>query len=344
MPAPPSLVEGEVRVDPPFSVSGWCRLPGQPRARAEIEILVDSRPVFAMVAREVRPGLGDGMHGFSLTLPVALRGPATCVVEARERESGITFGRAVLFEGAIAQPIEDRLSALDHSQLLHALTGPGPDAAVVLRGHFAALGEQLLDPTGDAAISRQRAALARRVAGLPLSTRPAVSVIVPASDSIATTLGLLTALHGLAEATPIEVILADDGTEPRTALLPQAGRGLRYARDPAGLTGHVLNQLVLEARAPAICFVDQAADSFPWAWPEPGTLENQVHLGGWLARGAATPQGARRHGPHGFALYLARATITEAGGFEPTLPAIEAYADMALKCDLLGAHVTRWVS
>jgi hypothetical protein len=339
----PRLVEGQLRVDPPASVSGWCRLPEQPRARAEIEILVDSRPVLAITARQVLQGIGDGMHGFSLTLPVALRGPATCVVEARERDTGIIFGRVVLFEDAIAQPIEDRLSALDRSQLRHTPAASLPDPATLLRRHFGSLGAELLDPAGAAAIGRERAALARRVARLPLSARPAVSVIMAAAGSIGSTLGWFTALHGLAGAIPTEVILADDGAQPRTALLPQACPGLRYARDPAGLTGHALNQLVLDARAPTICFLDQAAESGPWAWPAPDPGERHVHLGGSLARIADTPHASRRHDPHGFALYLPRATITDAGGFEPALPAAEAYADLALKCALLGAELTAWM-
>jgi|GEM_PF-4178617 len=339
----PRLVEGALLVEPPGSVSGWCRLPEQPGARAEVEILVDAQPVSATVARQILQGIGDGMHGFSVTLPVPLRGPATCVVEARERDSGIVFGRVVLFEDSVAQPIEDRLSALDRSQLQRAPAQTAPSSATRLRQHLGALGRELLDPRGGAAIGNETASLARRLARLALSARPAVSVIMAASGRISTTLSWFSALQSLADSSPIEVILADDGVDPRTALLPRACPGLRYARAPGGLTGHALNQLVLDARAPTICFLDQAAESGPWAWPAPDPGERHVHLGGSLSRSADTPHASRRHDPHGFALYLPRATITGAGGFEPALPAAEAYADLALKCALLGAEVTAWI-
>jgi len=330
------FVEGDLLVHPPAGVSGWCRLPEGARRRVEIEILVDS---IAVASTEAAAD-GDGRNAFSLILPSLPDESGTSVIEARERDSHIVFGRVVLFEEAIAQPIERRLATLDVSRLKRPLAGLPAGPADRLRGYFGSLGMVLLQAAGAAVTGGDIAALARRMPRLPLSGRPEVSVIAPASPCIGTTLRWLAALQSLADTTPIEVIVADDGAEPRSALLPLLCKGLRYWRDSRGLTGGVLNVLAREARGETLCFLDDDPEIGHWHWPLPA--ESEVHLGGRLAGGAGAPVFARRRGMHGFALYIARAAFLRAGGFEPALRAMEAYTDMAAKCRLLGAAITAW--
>jgi hypothetical protein len=337
------VVEGELLAQPPDRVGGWCRLPEQTRARAEIEILVDSTIVAIISAGQASCGTGDSRYPFSLILPETPHERAACVIEARERGSGIVFGRVVWFEDAIAEPIERRLDALDVSKLKRPLAAVPADPAPRLRQCFSALGTALLKAAGTAVIGGDRAALARRMPRLPLSTSPVVSVIIPASPSIGTTLRSLAALQSLADTTRIEVIVADDGAEPLYALLQQACPQLRYQRDPAGLTGSGLNTLVGDARGEVICFLDHDPPDGDWHWPKPDIANRQVHLGSPLARSADWPAATRRRDVHGFALYLARTEIFYAGGFEPNLPAMDSFTDLAIKCRLLGAGITAWL-
>lgn len=338
----PRLVEGELLFHPPTGLRGWCRLPKQTRARAEIEVLVDSICVATMSVGQAGGGAGDGRHDFSLHLRAAPDESATHVIEARERGSGAVFGRVVLFEDAIAQPIERRLDLLDFGPLKRPLAAVPADPANRLRPYFSALGTALLEAAGKDVISGDRAALARRMPRLPLSATPVVSVIMPAAPCISTTLRWLTALQSLADTVRIEVIVADDGAEPRTALLPLACPLLRYRRDRLGLAGCVLNKLVQDARGDMIYFLDPDPPTGHWHWPQPATGDRQIHLGGRLACNAALPAAIRRCDPHGFALCIARSDIFSAGGFEDTLQPLESYTDIVMKCRLLGAGITAW--
>ncbi len=339
----PRLVEGEVLFHPPAYVHGWCRLPEQSSARAEIEILVGSSPVATISVGPAGGGTGDGRTAFSVILHAAPDESATCVIEARERSSGAVFGRIVLYEDAIAQPIERRLDLLDFSRLKRPLAAVPAGPATRLRRHFNALGTSLLEAAGRDGIGGDTVLLARHMPRLALSNRPVVSVIVPASPFLGTTLRGLAALQSLADKAQIEVIVADDGAEPRSALLQRICPHLRYRRDPAGLTGSVLNALVRNARGDLICFLDHDPPAGDWRWPHNSPADREVHLGGRAARTIDMPAAARRHDIHGFALYLARADIFYAGGFEPTLRAMDCYMDLVTKCRLLGAGVTAWM-
>ncbi len=337
------MVEGELLLYPPATVRGWYRLPGQTRTKAEIEILVDTSVVATIFARHTSDGAGDGRLAFSLNLPATPHERASCVIEARERGSGIVFGRVVWCEEAIAELIEHRLDGLDVGRLKRPLSAVPDDPATRLRRNFSALGTALLEAGGIAVVGSARAALARQMPRLPLSNTPVVSVIMQASPCIRTTLRSLAALQSLAHATRIEVIVADDGAEPLSALLQRACPQLRYRRDPAGLTGSVLNTLVGEARGDMICFLDHDLAAGDWHWPQPEIADRQVHLGCRLAGRADWPAAMRRHDAHGFALYLARTEIFCAGGFEPRLRGMDSYTDLAMKCRLLGAGMTAWL-
>jgi len=345
--ARPRLVQGALTVTPPRQVSGWCLLPDDDAARVTIEMLVNGRVVAAMVAAQRFAGAGDGRHGFALSLPVALAGPATTVIEARERSTGTVFGRAVLFAEHIARPIENRLAALDRSVLRSAMIGQMHTQHPGLRQAIGGVGAALLDlAVGE--VRGERSRLRRRAPRLALGGEPWLTVMVPAAAAVDRTLDRLTALQTLCDKTSVEIVLVDDGTDPATTLLPPLLPGLRYVRDRRGLTGSVLNLVAAEARGDVLCFLDQEPPADPWGWPQLGARPDAVHVGApvaaLLSRAAAHLRPAlRSRGPHSVALHLSRALLREAGGFDSALQGPHAYADVALKCSVLGAPVIGWV-
>ncbi len=341
--APPAL-QGGLNVMPPRQVSGWCLWPDRAGARVTVEILVDGRVVAAMVAAQRFGGAGDGRHGFALTLPVALAGPATSVVEARERGGGTVFGRVVLFAEQIAQPIEDRLAALDRSVLHAPIIGQSRQFYPGVREAFAGAGAVLMQrAVGEVRSERRR--LARRAPRLALAERPALSVIVAAAPGVDRTLDVLAGLQPLCDAEAVEVLLADDGADPRTLLLAQVLPGVRYVRERGGLRGSLLNQLVADAQGATLCFLDQDPPGGAWAWPPFAETPRTIHVGGAVAAALSQAAAVGRPAPQGrgaqaVALQVERAVVHEAGGFDPALHGTLAYADMALKGSLLGAQVS----
>ncbi len=338
MVAPPCLVQGELHADRAGLIDGWCLWPDRPGARATVEIAIDSVPVAAVQAARYFDGVGDGAHGFSLSLPGALAKSGTSVVEARETASGTLFGRVVLSPADIGQPAEDRLGRLD-LRALNQWAPPADDAG--LKSILAALGAIL---TGlDAGwVRRERNRLTRTAPRLKLSRQPELSIVVPVSDVLATTLGQLAAVPALCDRCPVEVILADDGADARHLLLVHAVPGLRYMRVPRGLQGATLNALAGEARGAAICFLQPGAHPGNWMWPDGGCA---VHLGGAAACGIPRPSvpPPSRRAPHGFALYVPRGSLAIVGGFDAALRADTAYRDLALRCSVLKIPLAVWL-
>jgi hypothetical protein len=355
MAASPAVILGDLSFAPPRQVAGWCLLPARRGHRATVEILLDGHCVAAMVAAQRRDGAGDGRHGFSLALPVAPAGPATRLIEARERDSGVLFGRVVLFADRLAQPLEDRLATLDMGALHHPLLMPAASgsghAVAATRQAFGRLAAELRAHRGGA-WRGERHRLAQCAPRLALCDAPSLSVILPASPSVDCTMEALVALQPLCDRMPTEILLADDGADPATLLLPQLVPRLRMMRVSAGLDGGALNMLAAEARGSALCFVATAPRSGHWSWPQfadAALPAGAVHLGSVTepacARLVALWKPLARHSfLHGFALHLARDQLLEAGGFDTTLCGEAAYADIGLKCSLLGAAVMLWIA
>jgi hypothetical protein len=349
----PALLQGRLHFTPPARVSGWCVVVDRPGHRALVDVVVDGVTAASMVAAQRFEGAGDGRHGFAMTLPGGAGvpgGPAsggTRIIEAREHESGQVFARVVLRPYETARRVEARLAQLDTTVLRTPIGFAGPTSDSGLRQAFRGLARALA-ATRDGGWQTERAALRHSVPRLALSENPMVSLILLAAPAVDSTIERLTALHAICEQAPVELLLADDGADPRTILLPGLLPGLRYTRcAPAG-TGSALNMLAAEARAPALCVID-AADAAPgWCWPQldPGADET-VHLGNGAAQAAlAGPPpwlpAPRVCGPHGFALHMPRALWIDAGGFDPSMCGDAALADLALKCSLLGAPVIAW--
>lgn len=337
----PVSVQGALWLHSPSQVSGWCMLTERPSHRVTVDVLVDGVPAAAMVAAQRYDGAGDGRHGFTLALPLPLCGPGTRVVEARERNSRVVFGRVVMFAESIAHRLEARLDAVDRA-VLH-----GPRARMKtakpdqMHGAFAALAAAL-DRPGET--ERARARIRRHAPRLALSAQPAWSVIVPGAGGAAAVLERLIAAQPLCDEVAAEILLADDGSDPATLLLAQAVPGLRYMMGRTVAAGDGLNMLAQESKGSILCFVDQAAS--------PGTLLSQlirepieqVHISGGATHAIVALadfwQPTLRRGPStGVALQLPRVWLQAAGGFDTSLSGHAAFADLALKCGLLGLPV-----
>jgi hypothetical protein len=345
-----ALVQGDLHVTLPRHVAGWCMLPDEPLARATVEVLVDGQHNMRLLAAGRGDDPGDGRHGFYARLPVPIEGPATRVIEAREVGTGVVFGRVVLFADRIAQPITDRLAALDCRPLRHAGIGAPDRLRPALLDGFGGLAAELRARAGR--VWRHEAnVLRRRAPMLALSNHPSTSVFVPSAPSMDGTLNRLEKLQTLCCAAATEVFVLDDGADPRGVMLPAIMPGLRYSREVDRVSGTTLNQLALAAKGEMLCFIAEDAPAGPWHWPwhdlPRDATELVLHLGPSLdaALSAVRPAwrpAAQRSKPHGVALAVLRARFIEAGGFDPRLRGPAAFADLAQKCALLGVPAITW--
>lgn len=301
----PLLVQGELWVDPPANIHGWCLLPDRPGTRVAVEILADGRLLAATVAAEFFGGAGDGRHGFSLALDAPLAGPATIVVEARERGTSTVFGRVVLFPDAMARPLDDRLAAIDRQVLR--------DPAIGVTG--ADMMHRALDGLGTLlcghGIDRDTTCLARRAPRLALSAMPRVSLVLPAGLSLDRVLAWLEAVQCLCDSVPVELIIADDGADPRLRLLGRVMPALRILRVPPDMTGAVLNMLAGEARGRLLCFAQQDVPARPLI----SLPDLPAHVCMTDACG----------------LWMCAEIFHAAGGFDPWLDTEAAHADIVMK-------------
>jgi hypothetical protein len=189
-------------------------------------------------------GHGDGRHGFALRLPPNLpEAQSDCLITARERRSGIVFGRVLrLAQGAApaggprveqaAGAVADLWQKLAAADPLARL----PPASARLRAAFAALAARLAAGPGAAPPFLPRAP---RLA-LPWHAAPALSLVLPVHDAAAA-LCRIAALAPALGPLRAELIAVDAALDPAAALLPARVHGLRYLRDPqaSGLAGAV---------------------------------------------------------------------------------------------------------
>ena len=341
------LVQGALHFAAPARLSGWCTLPEQPAWRATIDIVVNGTLVASMVAAQRSDG-GDGRNGFSLDLRTVPPASITTVIEAREQGSALVFGRIVLFPEHLAAPIEHRLGALDTS-VLRAPIKSAAAARVGISEAMGALGRDLARH-GQPDCTTERNRLAHLMPRLRLSEQPALSLILPAAPNADQTLHWLACLQPVCDSIDAELLLADDGADPASVLLPQLMRQLRYLRCRPGLPTQDLNLLVAEARGVNICFIEPPARQGAWYWPQFGpTAPARIQLGGVAAAqmarcGARRGYSVQRCAPHGVALHMQRAHWRDAGGFDPALCGTVAYADLGEKIGMLGMPVTLLVS
>jgi len=339
------LVLGDLQVTLPGHVAGWCMLPDQPLARATVEVLVDGQHDMRVLAAGRGNDPGDGRHGFYARLKVPIEGKSTRVIEAREAGTGSVFGRVVLFPERIAQPMTERLAALDCAPLHDAGIGTPDRLGPALLGGFRALAAELRGLSGPA-WRREAHRLARGAPLLRVSETPKLSLIVPTAPSVESTLERLADLHTICREDAAEILAVDDGADPRAVLLPGLVPGLRYSREADRSAGATLNQLALAARGDMLCFLAEAVPAWPWQWPwrdMKGAGDPFVHLGPAFAPARAGWRPVtQRSKPHGVAIALPRARFIEAGGFDTSLRGNAAFADMAFKCGKLGVPAIAW--
>jgi hypothetical protein len=101
-----SDVEGRLEGVVDGRVLGWAWMPGTPRERVWVSVFVDEEPIGLVAADLQRPdllaaGVGDGAHGFSVTLPPALRNGAHHSVRAMAGGANTQLPPASSFSAAI---------------------------------------------------------------------------------------------------------------------------------------------------------------------------------------------------------------------------------------------------
>jgi hypothetical protein len=372
----PSIV-GQIRfVRDALLVEGWCWSPEQPDRRLVVEIFADDRFVAAMVAawldpRVQRGGIGDGRHGFALTLP-AQDGPGYRSVAARERQSGHVFARTNCDIDIEIDPFLARVDAVaDTVPLLTAAveeTEPR-DSPIGLRPALRELGYQLTARArtrplpsvhgGAVPISVMRRRLADRLGGLrlPAYAHPAVSIILQAGSVEATARTIVRLAPALSELRA-EVVLLDNGHNPMTSLLPSLLRNLRTVFDrEIGTPCDAGNLGAAEARGDLLVFLDcGAVPPSAAALVEvartvnnaPGLVIGQRLLDPMRQLGIAGT--ADRHkvcqgsGPLGLRVCLPRDLFMTLGQFDASVaeaPGLEC-ADLLLKAELLGVRADIW--
>jgi hypothetical protein len=212
------------------------------------------------------------------------------------------------------------------------------------------------DPAFVAAMAQE--ALHRRHAPFTVPqppSAPEMTVLLLAAPDCADSIAALRVLAVALGGRPAQLLLADDGADPRTALLPTVARGL-HVSPPVSLSNPdgaacALNAAAASARGASLLLL--RADAAPPSATALGQLfdavaaaPDQVLVGGGavasLARWGLTPPGPgpALAGPLDLMLAVPRALWREAGGLNPAQEdgAGLELADLCLKLRLLGAR------
>lgn len=195
------------------------------------------------------------------------------------------------------------------------------------------------------AVAVAREELRRRLGGreLPAPIHPIRVSTIYRAGSIDSSLVALPALAEGLRATRGELLVADAGADPRTALLPSLLRHLRLM-DGGGDAATACNLCVSGARGETVLLLGPGISAFT-ALPAIGADEVWVgrravdSLARWgVGLGPSQPGGA------GFDLALPRALWHEAGGLDPVMQDGGGLdlADLCLKLRLLGARLIPW--
>jgi hypothetical protein len=367
----PHDVTGDVELRPDGSVEGWAWSRDRPDRQPIVEVLVDGVCVGAAAAVRFRrdlvtQGVGDGRHGYRLSLPpgtIAPDGPV--VISVRDQASQQEFARIVRQGPALAAKHREALEAAAERMQglwtgLEALlaAGAGTGKADQVRdafGHLAAL-LAARARARDAAVPLAPAIALdglRRAAGrleVPLIGRPALSLLVPAGQDALATVRRVAALAPALAAAAAEIVLIDDGADPATALLPALAANLVYLRagSPAAAAeiarGAVVALLETQPARPSASAVLALAHHTAAA---PRTVLLGAAALAACRRVAALdslPPDCPAPGRLGLRIALPRALLVGAGGLEPGMvdgAALEC-ADLWLRCRLLGADAAAW--
>ncbi|GAN81630.1 hypothetical protein [Acidocella aminolytica] len=348
------IILGELTNDAATKLEGWCWAPDRPTERRIVEIYVNGHlAVSAISARmntELRErGIGDGYHGFSMPMPqVPVGSEESLIIEARERHTGTTFGRIVIQDKSSCDPIETRLTKAEHSayEVLHSL---GRYEAEPKAKSFAsalhAIGSSLISQS----IQQKRANTLSEIS-LPWIPNPRFTLILPALPQWRQTRDALRGLYPLLSTHRAEIILADDGRDPQTAILGARIRNLNYVLQPGAVIPR-LNIAARMGRGQTLCILSSTKSSVRVFLDALGTLPpNQLILGSQpativreLGYAKAWPSSLFGVAAANLQTVLDRHLFISTGGFDRRLPSpLLAFADLALKSRLLGHTPTLW--
>jgi hypothetical protein len=364
-------------------LEGWCWSPEQPDQRQVVEIFLDDRFLVAMVAGwlDVRlqdSRIGDGRHGFALTLPSDDE-PVTHVIIARARDSRHVFARIrtdaeVTFEpfaariNVLAKAIPAMVMLANEDQAADRDGNDQPDDIDPVRP-WRELGHRLtargrmrsLQPSSadSVLLSIMRRTLAEQcgAARLPACRRPRVSVILQAGAAEPTARAISHIAPAAAEL-QAEIVLVDSGCDPLTSLLPSLLRNLRCIFDRTAATPCGAGNLgAAEARGDLLIYLDCGSGQLSAAALI--ELATFVACQSRLVIGARLLAPLRRLGmagianattilggtvPLGLRLCVRRDLFTALGQFDTDLtdaPGLEC-ADLFLKAMVMGASTDIW--
>ncbi len=318
--------------DPDGNLHGWCWNEAAPTTRQTVEILIDGAVIATLVAARFREdvrqaGIGDGYHGFLVSLARTLANGATDrIISARERSSGIMFGRLVPPDVGFPVALQRRLRHVAHT-LAQAQEAIGRQDAARLQArrdrlatwhnlgtHLAARGE-----------AGWHAALPAKLA-VPVVRAPLYSIVaVPSDDAGATLARIKRAAPALAQS-EAELLLIDSGHDPAMALLPGAVAGLRYFNGRGQGAGATLNRVAAQAQGATTLLLELGdTDIGPGlaGFAETGS----ICIGAGMADAARRFQPdlaaaiAVKHAPAwlGLQLALPRGILEKLGGFDPAI-------------------------
>ena len=362
-------IAGSIERTGPDRLEGWCWCPARPGERLGVDILLDGMLVASTTAALFRrdlaqSGVGDGRHGFAVQIPdspdtgngqldgaalVELREQSSCRVVARRRqrrpEHTSSEHRRLDLLDALLAPVRRA-----------AATPDGQAPAADLRRLMAALGDRLaaqaaratikggvVDPIGLAAQGMIRE---MGVLQLPMSFAPAVSVLLHAAGEVEQTRRAVGILAPWIEATGAELLVVDDWSDSRTALLSIVVGNLAFVR-AAGTFAAGANAAALAARGTTLVFPDIGLADFRGVFDPLPSWKNAVVLGPAVLRAARCIgvldllKPVRAVGAQGLLLSVRRDVFHDLNGFDPAMAGDAALAalDFGLKATLLGLEV-----
>jgi hypothetical protein len=329
----------------PGRVEGWCWCAARPDAQLTVEILLDDETVATVVAGSFRPdlaraGKGDGRHAFVFDFPDRpdlnrFHLDQAGVIGLREASTGQIVGRIRQLRADETQVEDARLERLREAvaPILAAASSPLPrPASVRLREICNALGDRLAAradaPDADMiAVALQSLARTLDPLALPLVGAPDVSMVLRATDATLAH-GRIAALAPSLGAMRTELLVGDDGTDPRIAMLPTIIANLPLLRSEPGFAA-LGNAAAAVARGRRLVLLDLAGEpasppaglADPFAGGERPVVAGPSVLAAAARFGVPHLLGAERiaGGDTAFRIGVALDAFHDLGGLDPML-------------------------